>query len=144
MHYERCPKCGGPVRGDKCTVTGWEQWSYFCPKCHWLETVDGGIALWKALQSMNKDRSNPAAGGKGVLQTALASEDPAQITDEQVRLKKAGIEAVISEEERTRELLDICWEAGLVRKETENYTVYLLQVPEAQAQAAQQVLRTDR
>jgi hypothetical protein len=145
MHYERCPKCGGPIRGDKCTATGWEQWSYFCPKCHWYEEVDGDIALWKVLQSMNEDQGTPpAAGGKGILQVIRASEDPAQVKDAQARLEAAGIEVVLSEEERTRDILDICWEAGHVRRETENYTVYLLRVPEAQAQTAQQVLHTDR
>jgi hypothetical protein len=143
MHYERCPKCGGSIRAEKCTVTGREQWTYYCPACQWLEDVDGGIALWKALQVMNRERDpSAAAGGRGVLQTILTSEDPAAVKESQARLVVAGIEAVISEEERTRELVDICWETGHVRRETESYRVKLLQVPEKQAQAAHQVLCT--
>jgi uncharacterized protein (TIGR02996 family) len=78
MHYERCPNCGGPIRVEKCTITGWEDWTYWCPECHWLADRRGGIALWKAYQQMSEGGGRPRQRGreaKAFLRSVLERPD---------------------------------------------------------------------
>ncbi len=47
-----CPQCGGPVKElDKDTSSGRDIRLYHCGKCEWSDSIDVGIALWKALSS---------------------------------------------------------------------------------------------
>lgn len=54
MADKTCSACGGDMEQiEKTTFTGREMREYECRKCGRKETVDCGVALWKAISDAN-------------------------------------------------------------------------------------------
>ena len=70
------------------------------------------------------------------------SEFESEVQSTRSRLEAAGIEVIVGIEDSEVELLDICWEAAHVARTSWPTRTYLLQVPEAQAEAALAFLGT--